>query len=176
MRSREGLSPTPTLKMRILCGILFRLLFLPQSVRIHEIHSPTPFASASREFERGGKALSCFDERLRRFRVPRYAGFRERRAAPFRVRAKRQLTVHELTRISRIQIEFVQICWDSWTICQGLSPPRPLPSSGLRPRPRKPSVPRAAGHERALRATRNPPRLPSRHESAPPPPSTFKMP
>ena len=31
---------------------------------------------------------------------PALAGFRERRKAPFRVRAKRQLTVHELTRIN----------------------------------------------------------------------------
>ena len=104
---------------------------------------------------------------------PAPAGFRERRGAPFRVRAKRQLTVHELT---RIRIEFVQIREDSWTTRQGLSPPRPLPYGGLRPRPRKPTAPRTVGHERTLRATRNPapPPVETRKRSAPA--STFKMP
>lgn len=86
-----------------------------------------PFSS----FRERGEALSCIDDRPCRFRVPRYAGFRERRVAPFRVRAK-----------------------------------RPSPPSGLAPRPRKPSAPCADGHECALRATRNAPRLPSSHESA----------
>ena len=63
---------------------------------------------------------------------PAPAGFRERRTAPFRVRAKRQ--PH--------------------------APPHPSnapQTCGRRPRPRKPPAPRAAGHERTLRATRNPP-------------------
>ena len=47
-----------------------------------------PFSS----FRERGEALLCIDDRLCRFRVPRYAGFRERRAAPFRVRAKRPST------------------------------------------------------------------------------------
>ena len=68
----------------------------------------------------------------------------------------------------------------SWTARRAVSCPRaapdPLPSGGLRPRPRKPTAPRAAGHERALRATRNPSRLPSRHESAPPHPRPSRIP
>ena len=117
---------------------------------------------------RTGQSVFVFRRPLQALSRPAYAGFRERSAAPFRVRAKRPLTVHELTRISRIQIEFVQICGDSWTICQGLSLPRPLPPGGLRPQPRKPTALRAAGHERALWATRNPPNLPSNHETASP--------
>ena len=84
------------------------------------------------------------------------------------------VTVHELTRIFTNTRRIRVICKDSWTAYRGLSPCH-LPTGGLRPRPRKPTAPCAAGHERALRATRNLPRLPSNHETAPPPPSTFKM-
>ena len=74
---------------------------------------------------------------------PAPVGFRERRIAPFRVRAQRQ----------------------------PCSPPHPSnapQACGLRPRPRKPTAPRAAGHERALRATRNspPPHIEARNRFA----------
>ena len=98
MRSREGLSPTPFHKMRIQCGILFRLssalITQLKSALIHEIRSPASFTTTSREFERRAKRFSCLDDRSNRFRVPRYAGFRERRTAPFRVRAKRPTLCH----------------------------------------------------------------------------------
>ena len=113
---------------------------------------------------RATRTLSC----------PACAGFRERRTAPFRVRAKHS---SDCPRINTNSHESEgNSCEDSWTTYQSLSPSGPLPQGGLRPRPRKPPAPRAAGHERALRATRNPPRLPSSHEIAPPHPRSSSFP
>ncbi len=73
------------------------------------------FATASREFERRAKRFrvsttgpTAFVSRVTRVFVN---GVKRR----FVFARSAQLTVHELTRISRIQIEFVQIREDSWT-------------------------------------------------------------
>ena len=87
------------------------------------------------EIREQGEAFSCFDDRLGRFRVPHYAGFRERRTAPFRVRAKRP------------------------TLCH-------LAACGRDHESRRRRAPPATNAPCGRHEIR--PRLPSRHESAPP--------
>ena len=114
-----GFVSMPFHKMRIQCGILFPLscASITQliSALIREIRSPASFATASREFERRAKRFrvsttgpTAFVSRVTRVFVN---GVKRR----FVFARSAQLTVNELTRISRIQIEFVQIREDSWT-------------------------------------------------------------
>ena len=62
------LSPTTSRKMRIQCGILFT--FHPPKIRRHQ--TAVYLKSGIRE---QGKAFSCFDDRYKRFRVPRTRAF-----------------------------------------------------------------------------------------------------